>query len=65
VEGGVGLSIAASVEVVAVGLSARGGDRADPAECSERCFADEPIRVAADGNQQRGGDVGTDTDLGP
>lgn len=45
VGGGVGLSVAAAVESVSVGLSGGRGDRGDAAEHRERGFGVEPVGV--------------------
>jgi hypothetical protein len=54
VEGVVGLSVAAAVEPVAVGLARGGRERRHPAEVSEGGFVAHPIGVVTDRHQQRG-----------
>ncbi len=61
VEGGVGLSVAAAVEAVAVGLAGRCGDRGDAAQHREGSFGVDAFGVLSDGDQELAGDVGTDT----
>src|SRR5690606_2753378 len=60
VERFVGLSVAAAVEAVPVGLAGRGGDRRGTAEHRERRLRTQPVVVVAGGDQQLAGDVGAD-----
>src|SRR5215208_4027116 len=63
VQGGVGLSVAASVQPVAVDFAAGGWNRVYSAESGEGRFADETVGVASGGDHQGGGDVAADAEL--
>ena len=63
IEGGVGLSVAASIEAVpAGGHPGRGRDRARAAERREGGVRTNPVRVIAEDDQQLGRGVGTHTE---
>ena len=63
IEGGVGLSVAASIEAVpAGGHPGRGRDRARAAELRERGFRTNPVGVIAEDDQQLGRGVGAHTE---
>ena len=60
-QGVVGLTVAAAVQPVTDRLAGGGLDRGDAAEVGEGGFGGDPLGVVADGDEQQGGRVGTDT----